>query len=497
MTVDDQATWAAWATTAARAGEPALAQRLLRRLLSTDLSDNDRRWTATMLAAALVQRGQPGKASAVLSEAGLGAPDRAGMAGMSHAVTAAAAAARGDDVAYRWLLGVAVAVDGMPAHATVVELLTAAADSRRDGVADDGWRLMVRRYGARDAYRVARFTAAAILERDRQAAPETLRRLMASASDNLMDVVPDATTHRGPAQEVERRLRERGDGAGALLLQRALSRRLRPLGAPPVLPVTHAPAWYPALAVLAVTALAALAVFAPPAGTAVVAIVLGCARPAWARWVPRPGLTLQESRAWRTVGPGPGGAAARPGVGATASTLGVALVIGLMCAAIALDPAAGHPWFTQRSAVVWLGMPALLAWAARAIMVEAVRRARVAQRRRRPAPPPADDCRCTAVSGYAGATATAYAAGHLVRSDDVRLTHAARSVARRSALLTCPVTGTPWLYGPLGRYGRPLALAGPPVPHPPASQDPPDAPGGDDRAQEPAASSTTGQGFYL
>lgn len=498
----DDTTWAAWATTALEAGEPAVAERLLRHLLQGEaLNESGRRWAASAVAGCLAQQGRAADGAALLAEARLGPPADPGTAGWSHVVAAAVAACEGDETAYRWLLSIAVATEGTAAHSSVVEMLAAAADGRHDGVADDAWAVLVRRYGARDPHRVARFTATVLLRRDRQAPPATLRSLLAASADNLMGVSPDALTDPAPAQEVAAQLVARDDWAGTALLQRALSRRLCLPGDRGVLHVVRTPWWYPLLGALAVLVVVAIGVAGPPLVTtgAVVALLLG--RVAWAHAVPRPGLTRQESRAWRTLGTDAGGTPVRAGVALAACLVGVAIALSAVVAAIALDQAGPEPsWFTERAPLVWLGTPTLAGWAALGIAVEVARISRIRdERRRRRAPAalgPDGTCRCLGVIGYTGTGARDYLAGHLVRSDEVRLIRTVRAVFPLAVVARCPITDAVWLCGPLGRYGRPLALRGPVAEDDPATEASAAGaePAGSAGSAVPAAS---GQGFYL
>ncbi len=518
-TATDVDTWAAWADTALEAGEPAVAERILRHVLAHgDLEPVRRRWATAMLAGCLVQQGRHAEAGALLEESGLARPTHAGQAGFSHVVGAAAAAADGDGDAFSWLLAIGTAVDGTPFHAGVVALLAAAADGRHPDVADDGWRLLVGRYGARDPYRVARFTATALLRRDRHASPAALREVMAAAADNLMAVVPDALTDPGPANEVAAQLLARDDVAGVVLLRRALARRLHgpgrsaDAGAVPTVP--GVPHRYRLAAAGAVAALAAATALGPPvvAAIAVVALLLG--RAVWAHVVPRPGMTRQESRAWRTVGLDRAGTPVPLGAGFLAAAMVVAIVSAAALAAATLgDPGPDPTWFTERAAVVWLGTPFITGWGAFAAAREAARaRLRRSEARRRSAADslgPDVTCRCSSVIGFTGASAADYLVGHL-QGEVPDLDPGVGTVAPDGLVARCPVTGALWLCGPLGRYERPLALRGPlaadattedPATEDPAGLDAVDAP---DPAESPdlaAAAGTagprTGEGFYL
>jgi hypothetical protein len=463
--------WLTWAATADDADELTLAGSLL------ESAPSDRHTTDVGVAHArlLLLQGQPGAALAELARLGLTEVPVEGPRSWSELVLVAARAATGDPVSFQRLIEAASRTAGEPQAWRVAYLVAAAAEQTgQSDIAHQAWRALAVTHGIVTPLTVSRLAAGEVVRRDRED-HEAVTAVVLTQARNLSQLIPGPADDPGPVLAAVADLRARGDEAGARLLLRAVTRLNPPNAAITAALQSGAPIKGQNLHRAKVVGASLLALALVPAGLVGVLIVWGVAR-LWARYVRLPGFSLTDSVAWRAIGTLPPQATSVDGAKASDRSAygwyGVVGVIGVFAwipigysaSAFGADALGGG---SGLEAILYLlgliGLPAFLILVTRVIWRRVLgarwrRRLASTERRRLAA---AGQCRCWQTRGLTGELAAAYGTAHLrpvVDGAAVEVLH--QRLGMRASVARCPVTGTLWLGGELGRGGTAVQLRG-------------------------------------
>lgn len=452
--------------------EPGLTLSLLERTAGGAATP----WETTARARALVLAGRAGEALTVLSANGVRPPDPGAAPTGAQVVLAAAHAALGDPDAYGWLLRLPSQLDG-GGGAWLARLVAAVADARQDAaMSADAWQQVVfLRGAAAGSEALVRAAAASVAQRDRNGPASSTEAALLTALELLVGTGPLPPGARDPGTRAAELLRARGDVAGARLLLRAwrgLVPRRPELDAALRSVTPPAARWAGAAgnAVVVLTVLAALGL-SVAVRHAVPGLVISLVVFLWRRFGPTPGLTREEALVDQRlsalhVDPDRGVVIGEPSN--NRGWYGVAgiggAIVGFVCAGMISATPTGQQWsLGLGAALLWLGIPAVLAaaavWGARALHVGRRGSTRVRRGAEEDAARAAraSACVCWRAPSLVGDVAAAYAQHHLVDAGEATV-GALRGGAGRVA--SCPQTAIPWLVGPLGDDGRWLALRG-------------------------------------
>lgn len=496
VTTDDlRASLGSWSAAAAALDERELRVTLLR---STGLEG-----APVEMARDLLILGRAEEAMGVLEEAGVDkAPHSQDHLTWPELVLGAVDAACGDEEAYGWLLAQASRLNGTPDLAHVLPLVGAAADARGDvAVADDAWSTYVHVFEAKERRAVQR-ACVATLARRRVTWDHLLTSDVIDYAGRLTSLDPRPAEDPTTVLETADALVARGDEVAARFLLKAVDRL-----APDVTPVENAAdrlsRQAPDSWVVGAMLVATGSVVLPAAVAADVffAVMLALVLPTllvtvWQNRGGR-GFTQSEYTAHRKISqlrsnpvtgsrrrsahlsPTPGVAAA---FALMASAL-VALPVVRMVDAWLGRPQLGWPPNGERPLLLLLGIVAVGGLVGYGVQTVRARRhlrtfsAGVAAEERHLLAE-AEHCQCWNEMAMSGRRAEAYAARHLVAVAGAPAAYVHGLLGEDAGIAVCPVIGTPWLTGPLGRRGHTVALRG----TQPAPRTPP----------EPAS-----QGFYL
>ena len=381
-------------------------------------------------------------------------------------VLAACLAAKGDIVAYRWLLGASATATGPADLWRLAYLIAAAASAIGDqATADQAWSELVLRHRIVTGLTFSRFAAAHVAQRDADHAEQATLSVVGAARD--FDVVqPPIEEAAQPVLDAVGELQNRGDAPGARLLLHALSRtRAVPRIDAALESVTPARAMrrYTVMTVIA----ACLAVFLLPLGG--VGILVGAAaRRLWTSRVRIPGLGRTYSVVWRAIntlrfdpvtesvdGLGDSAKAIYALVGIVTFFVGFALgfplseLLAAATGAPSVDEAnpllISSTWFSAA-----IGFPVLsillVRRAHRRHLVRGNQSRRASQARRRLAE--AKQCQCWSTRYLAGEFASVYLERHLLPvGASAGLAEASTYLGNSLRLGRCTTTGCLWLGG--------------------------------------------------
>lgn len=460
---DVEDAWSGWVDAARATGEPSLAVALVERRPRRGpdpLADA----AAVAHARDLVLVGRAAEALRVLSAATSPAGPDTGRAGTAAVVRAAAHAARGDDSAWSWLRD--------SAHDTA--LVASVADARGDRAAGDQVWLADAATPAVGAL-TARAAEAHVAGRARRA--RGLGRAVDAGAERLLHVGGAAA-----ARDVADQLARRGDRAGARLLLRAAAVRTHDSATVHAALRSVTPRrirlWPLAAVAAAVLAGAAWVAFvvttgaSAPAVSKLTLVLAHVALPLVLRSIREPGFTTAETRVWRRLCEqvydpeldGPGQVQGRRSgwygiAGMLGAALGLVLSVGVV-APLVVERTGDATWgvsddaFLLHLAAVVLG--ATLGVVLTRSAVRGVVRRRLARRAASARLLEAQvdaTCRCRDVRLLVGRAAAGYATHHLAPVGFA-------APLPGAAVRRCPLTGAWWLTGPVGSWGRDLALRG-------------------------------------